>query len=287
MTAPDLAAIALRATCYVAALHAAGVPLFRWLFEGELTTSAGAIRRRAVMAAAAGLLACVAYEVVEPARLAGNFAGIGDLSLQAVLLGSDAGTAFAVRLLGLVVLAVGAVAGGRAGAAAAIVGGTVVVASFAFVGHTVTHAPGWLLTVLLLVHLGVVAFWFGALLPFYTIATREPASVNAVIIDRFSAAAIWLVPLILAAGVALAAVLMPSIASLKTPYGALLLVKLSGFTVLMVLAALNKWRFAAGIRAGRAGTLRVFRRSVLAEWLLIAAVVAATAVMTASFSPEP
>jgi putative copper export protein len=287
VTAPDLAAITLRVVCYIAALHAAGVPLFRWLFDDELTASAAAIRRLAVAAAAASLLACVAYEAVEPARLAGRFAGIGDLSLQGVLLDSDAGTAFAVRLLGLVVLAVGVAGRGRAGGAAAIVGGTVVVASFAFVGHTVTHAPGWLLTVLLLVHLGVVAFWFGALLPFYLTAAREPASVNAAIIDRFSAAAIWLVPLILAAGVAMAAVLLPSVASLKTPYGALLLVKLSGFAVLMGLAALNKWRLAGAIRAGRPRALRAFRRSVLAEWVLIAAVVAATAIMTASFSPEP
>jgi putative copper export protein len=54
----------------------------------------------------------------------------------------------------------------------------------------------------------------------------------------------------------------------------------------MGLAALNKWRLGPAIGAGDAGALVYLRRSVLLEWLLLAAVVTATATMTGLFSPE-
>jgi copper resistance protein D len=66
----------------------------------------------------------------------------------------------------------------------------------------------------------------------------------------------------------------------------LLLAKVAGFAVLLGLAALNRWRFGPAIAAGRARALESLRETVLAEWILIAAVVAVTAVMTGLFSPE-
>ena len=55
--------------------------------------------------------------------------------------------------------------------------------------------------------------------------------------------------------------------------------------LLLALAALNKRRLGPRISAGEAGALVAFRRSVAAEWWLIAAVLSVTAVMTALFSP--
>src|SRR5690606_30516868 len=104
-----------------------------------------------------------------------------------------------------------------------------------------------------------------------------------VVIERFSIAAVWLVPLILVAGLAMAWVLLPGLASFATPYGALLLAKIAGFAALMALAAANKWRWGPMIAAGRTDALPAFRRSVLAEWALIAGVVSVTAVMTGLF----
>lgn len=287
MGLPDLTAITCRAICYIAALQAAGLAVFRLWFEDELTSSTATIRRLAFITALSAIAATLGYELVEPARLAGSFAGITDMSLHAILLGSSNGTAFAIRLLGLLILAFGAMASTRFGSAMALAGGTLVVASFLFTGHTTTHKPHWLLAVLLLVHLGVVAVWFGTLLPFYIVAKREPIENNTKIVDGFSAVAVWLVPFIFFAGVAMAAVILPDFASLTSAYGIMLLVKLSGFTVLMGFAALNKWRLAPLIRTGQAHALTTFQHSVLTEWILIAAVIASTAVMTATLSPEP
>jgi len=286
LTAPDVAALTLRAAAYVAALQAAGVPVFLWLFGAELQGSVTDVRRLGRTSAVAAIGVTVAYLVLEPARMAGAFSGIADRTLQAMLLGSDLGTAAMVRLLGLALVGAGMAGAGRLRALLGVVGAVLVAVSFAFTGHTVTHDPRWLLATALILHLLIVVFWFGSLWPLRIAARQEPIKLNAALIEHFSSIAIWLVPGILLAGVVLAVVLLPSLASLARPYGMLLLVKVAGFALLMGLAAANKWRLGAAVRAGRKQALALFRRSVLIEWLLIAAVAVVTAVMTGLFSPE-
>jgi putative copper export protein len=188
-------------------------------------------------------------------------------------------------VLGLALVGFGLLKLSRAGAAAALVGGTLVAASFAFTGHTATSDQHWLLGAVLIVHLLSVIFWFGALLPLYLACRHEDLQTNGVIIEQFSALAIRLVPLIFVAGLVMAAVLVPSLATLRTPYGLLLLAKVGGFALLMGLATLNKWCLGPRIAAGHKHALGAFRASVLTEWGLIAAVLGTTATMTALFSP--
>jgi putative copper resistance protein D len=122
-------------------------------------------------------------------------------------------------------------------------------------------------------------FWFGSLLPMYLVSEREPRAGAVRIIEAFSKAAVWSVPLILIAGAAMTALLVPGWAVFKQPYGELLLVKLALFAILMLLAAANRWRY--GREAGRA-----FRRTVAMEVGLISCVLVVTAGLTEFFSPE-
>jgi len=282
----DTLAIGVRALSFVAAIQAAGVPFFLWLFGDELLHSARPIAGVAARTAAIGLLATIAYQIVEPARLAGSVSGALDGSLQAALLASPVGTATTVRVLGLVLVALGALTRARMGAAVCVIGGTLIAVSFAFMGHTATHDQRWLLVALLVVHLLIVAFWFGALRPLQLVGRYEDLARNARIIERFSKLAAFLVPAIFVAGLGLSLILVPSVAILGMPYGQLLLLKIAGFALLMALAALNKWRFGPQIGSGNAAALRRFRRSVIVEWWLMVAVLFATAAMTGLFSPE-
>lgn len=282
----DTLAIGVRALSFVAALQAAGMTFFLWLFGDELLHSARRIAGAAARTAVIGLLATIAYQLIEPARLAGSWSGVLDGSLQAALLASPVGTATTVRLLGLVLVALGALTQARMGAAVCLIGGTLIAVSFTFMGHTATHDQRWFLVALLVVHLLIVAFWFGALRPLQLVGRYEDLARNARIIERFSKLAAFLVPAIFVAGVGLSLILVPSVAILGMPYGQLLLSKVAGFALLMALAALNKWRFGPQIASGNAAALRRFGRSVIVEWWLIVAVLFATAAMTGLFSPE-
>jgi hypothetical protein len=77
---------------------------------------------------------------------------------------------------------------------------------------------------------------------------------SATAIERFSATATWLVPVILLAGVTMAVVLLPNVAALREPYGELLIGKVVGFALLMGLAAANKWRLGSGVIRGTVQT---------------------------------
>ena len=58
------------------------------------------------------------------------------------------------------------------------------------------------------------------------------------------------------------------------------------FAALMALAALNRWRFGPGLLAGDAAAVPALKRTIKIEWVLIVAVLAATAVMTSLYAPE-
>jgi putative copper export protein len=153
-------------------------------------------------------------------------------------------------------------------------------------GHTSTGYWHWLLVPLLLTHLLIVAFWFGSLWPLCLVTLRESRERAARVVTLFSSAAFWLVPLILAAGVAIAVLLLSSFAALWHPYGELLIAKIGLFAVLLGLAAFNKWRFGPALGNGDLQAGKAFRRMVITEYVLIVVVFAVTAVLTTFFSPE-
>jgi copper resistance protein D len=165
----------------------------------------------------------------------------------------------------------------------ALLGAALAIASFALTGHTSStpHRPAAAASLVL--HLLVVSFWIGALLPLYNISRSEPPAVAGRLINAFSRVAAWLVPIILLAGVALAALLVPDLSTFKRPYGQLLLAKAAVFALLMGLAALNKWRHGPACERGET---RAFRQTVIAEYVLICLVLALTATMTTFYSPE-
>jgi putative copper export protein len=152
-------------------------------------------------------------------------------------------------------------------------------------GHTALGAHRLWLAPLLLVHLILVAFWFGSLWPLRQLCALEPREAAARVIEAFSTGALGLVPLIPLAGAGMAVLLLPDFAALLAPYGLLLGAKLLLFAALMGLAALNKLRLAPALARGEPGALPRFRRSVAAEYVLICAVLAVTAVLTGLFSP--
>ena len=309
---PDILSVILRALGFVLQLQAAGVVFFAAAFGPALTISLPAIRKLARVSAIAAVFVVAGHFVLEAARMSDGLAGVFDLSLQTMAWNSTAGGSFIVRELGLLLI----VAGMRAVPArvtannifaasvgspvavfwkrltargvtlVGVAGALIVAVSFTLTGHTSVSPRHGLLAPLLLAHLLIVAFWFGALWPLCLVTLRESRERTARVIAVFSAAAFWLVPMILLVGVGIAAALLPDVASLKKPYGQLLIAKGALYGLLMCLAALNKWRFGPAIASGDLQAGRRFRVVVMVEYVLLAAVLSVTAVMTTFFSPE-
>lgn len=282
----DLVSVVIRALGFIALFQAVGAVLFVAMFGGLLGPAIAGIKNIARSSAWLAVVLIALYQGLGAARMTGEFAGLGDWSMHVLSFSSSVGVANEIRLLGLLLLAFAAARMGSGALVAAVTAAGVVVMSFMLTGHTASNPQRWLLAPLLIVHLWVVAFWFGSLWPLLLVSSREMNPVAAAVIARFSAIATWLVPGIAVAGVVMILVLLPNASALLAPYGLLLLAKIIGFVLLLGLAALNKWRLGPAITAGNVSAMQSFRRSVTLEFALICGVLIATAVMTGFFSPE-
>jgi putative copper export protein len=283
----DSLVLALRALSFVAIFQAAGNAMFLELFRSSLSPAVEErLRAHARIAAVAALCLAVLHYVLTPARMAGSLGGTFDPALDALLLESNAGGAHIARVVGLALLVLSVERASRLNSIATAGGVALTIASFALMGHTAIHPLRWALAPLLLVHVAVAAFWFGALWPLHVVASAEPAPIARAVVARFSRVALLYVPLIFVCGGLMAVLLIRSFAELFTPYGAIVLGKTLAFGALMMLAALNKWRYGPRLGGADASAVRSLKRTVVAEWVLLALVLAGTALLTALFAPE-
>ena len=282
----DGLSIALKALMYLALLQAAGGVFYLAIFESRLRDSVSAVRVVTTGAAIACVLLTVSYTAYQAARMSGDLSGIFDRHLQRLVWRSTTGASAALRIaaMGLVSWygcrrpgSNGVVR--QAGAAAAVL-------SLLLLGHTSVHPERWLLAPLLALHLLIAAWWFGSLMPLALVARREDASASLSVVNRFSTIAGWLVPGLALAGLGIGWILTGGRYSTDDPYDLALTGKALGFSLLMGLAALNRWRLGPRLISGLPDAVRTFVVSLAIEYLLVAGVVAVTAVMTSLYSPE-
>ena len=286
LSAPDIVSVILRALWFVLSFQAAGTAVFVALFASELRDSIPAIRRSGLVAAALAVPVLCIHYALEAARMAGDFSGVFDASLQGLVMRSSTSEAVALRVAGMGLVIVALRTPSARSRAVGLAGALLAGLAFTLTGHTSVLDHRALIAALLLSHVLIGMFWFGALLPLWQVSAREPAAVAGQVVSAFSRLAVWVVPLLLVAGVAMTVALVPGLATFAQPYGELLIAKLAVFAVLMLLAAANKRRFGPGISAGEPSAASRFRNTVVAELVLICVALAVTACLTMFFSPE-
>ncbi len=200
------------------------------------------------------------------------------------------GTSYAKTVLvAILALAAGLVATGRgsgpmqrAAGVAALLGTGL---ALALSGHASAALPQWLTRPAVFVHGVAGAFWVGALVPMAA-ALRKPDRQVLAALERFSRTIVVFLAALVAAGVALAVIQVVDPKQLGgTDYGKALLAKLGLVAALLALAALNRWRFTAPALAGDAAAGQHLRRSIEAEIVLAAAILAIVALWR--FTPPP
>ncbi len=281
---PDVVSALLRAVSFVLLFQAAGIAIFVVSFGARMSKTLQYVQRLGVVAALAAIACSSCQYLLEAARMSGDFPGVLDKSLQQLVMYSSSGASFVLRMAGLVLLVLSlrrTFAPRRA-----LIGVLSAAVSFVVTGHTSVHAHHVVLAVTLLSHVLIGMFWFGALLPLWVVSLREDHHDAGGIVASFSAAAFWLVPLLLLAGVVMTAILLPGLHTFALPYGQLLILKMALFAALMLLAAANKWRFGPRIASGLPAAAAAFRKVLGAEFVLLCGVLTVTAFLTMFFSPE-
>ncbi len=220
---------------YSSALVAAGVGLHAALAIVEQDQHQRALRT-AGLAALAGVGFAFAKFVVLNAQLGG--------SLNAAFDTSTVGWTWRAQSSSVVALVAGT--GGLIAAwvlrapALAFVGAVGVSASFALTGHTQALEPPGIVPLLVAVHVLIAAYWLAAPITLWPTPSLTDEELR-VRLRRFSAIAVYAIPLLFGLGLYLAWQLAGSTqAVLATEYGRLLLAKLGIATVALVVGAANK-----------------------------------------------
>ena len=277
--------IAVKTAVSAGSLAAAGSALALLSLTRFDSAAARSVRRTAVTGAAFAAAASVLRIPAQASFLmGGSMAGAFDPAIVGMVIESPLGTSLWVRLGGLALVSL-VVVGRPAARAAAGVGAVLVCASFAFRGHSLEE-PRLVLGGLVTFHLLGLAFWVGVFAPLHRLAGRDAHAAGALAAE-FSGWAVRVVPALAAAGVALFVILTADpLAALGTPYGQLLAVKLALFTLLLGLAALNRYRLTPALRMRTLRAGANLRRSIRLEALVVLAVLATTAPLTTVASPE-
>lgn len=151
-------------------------------------------------------------------------------------------------------------------------------------GHTRTREPTWLMMLADAVHLFVGALWLGGVI-LLTLGLRgwwggkgfstPDKSITAV--ARFSSLAGYTAALVVTSGAAMAVIVLESIDALwRTSYGTTLLIKIGMVVLVIILAAINRYRLLPRVRQSGNRAENALRRLVAAEFVLLMAVVVVT-----------
>jgi len=191
--------VVLRALYYAATLGAAGLALFAIGFGHRLDAEEAARLRRTLLGAIlAGLVFSVLALALRVLVLTAG-AGVTDADVWAAVMRSRIGDAFWLRSAGLILLAAAAMPW-RSGPAIAAVGGVMVLASYAAMGHSMLYRPRQEIATLVVMHLAVVAFWVGSLLPLLWVARRPDGAETVALLRDWSRAATLAVAAMIVSG---------------------------------------------------------------------------------------
>ena len=282
----DVAAVVIKAITYAATFGVTGGMLFRVYSAHLISTQHDYAIRRWVMGCA---VVAVVGSLVRISVLAGSMAegaaGMFDSGMLSMVLQAGENRGSGLRIAGVVLASFGVVLGHRV-TAVTVAGALIACASFAEVGHAWASGERALLVGAESVHLVGAAFWLGALPPLRWIAGTGTLPQLASVARRFGDVAIWMVAVLIAAGIALLTRLIGSASELwTTSYGRLVMLKVSAVACLLGLATINRWRLTPRLLANDWQAARAFRMSIDTELAVGGAILFVTAAMTTITGP--
>ncbi|MFZ4408173.1 MAG: copper resistance CopC/CopD family protein [Paracraurococcus sp.] len=200
-------------------------------------------------------------------------------------LGTSFATSLGVSAIGLAVCGVSMLRLGRAARLLGAAGAVVAALGFPLAGHAATAEQHRLAVAALVAHVLAIAFWLGAFWPLRALLVERGGSAT-VVLMRFSRGALLAVPMLLAAGITLATLRLPSWAAvLASDYGRLILVKALGVALLLALAVWNRQWLTPALTGQKPGAERRLRRSILVEMAIATLVLGTTAVLVRTPPP--
>jgi putative copper resistance protein D len=265
-------------------LSAVGAPTWRRLHEGQASLIQGRCRRLVWGSLFAASVSGLIWLVLEAGVIAdAETTGQTLAAVQSVLFDTRFGQVLAAQVLALLGAGAATATHRRVGhlAATSLAG----VATVLEAGHSHAFAMAHGVSALLLsqaLHLLAAGAWLGGLLPLLLVVREVPLGLAALAARRFSTVGLASVAILATTATFQGWMLSGGLRGLVgTAYGAMLLTKATLFTVLITLAAFNRFRLAPTLTAARGEqSRRALFRSIEAETILGLCVVLAAGVLS-------
>lgn len=276
----DWVSVLLRMLVYVATIAVAGGVFVRATLGMQQV--AGTINRQ-IFFGAILLLVCepLRYLTFQLSIAQGDWEMAFDPAMRWMGVETPLGQAAGVRFLGTLVVVTGII-----WRPLAVVGALVVVGAYLIEGHTLSDDSRVPLAALLFVHLVVVHWWIGALLPLRSALAVMDTQTAASTVERFGRIAVVGVGVLFVAGAILLATLTGWQLVPTQAYQQGFALKLLAFIAILLVAAVNKLRWTPKL-----ATNPDYGRSGLRTWLTIETIIAATVLAATaaaiSFPPKP
>lgn len=295
----DSLTIAIRFALYANLMVLFGWPLFAYYGPSEAIARFCPPRLLLIGLALSALALSLLSITAMTATMAGvSLGNVDRSSVSAMIFETPMGAAWCVRMAALALLIVmsAAVPPARSVSYFALVAGSgIALATLAWTGHGAAGegAAGWLQLSGDVIHLLAAGAWVGALVALARIVGRRSAAYTAAdvaiahrALDGFAVAGSIIVGLLVVTGLVSGWILVGPdhvFNLLITEYGRLLAIKLALFTVMIGLAASNRFRLTPALGrqlaadASPRAAFAALRRSIVIEMILAAGVLAAVA----------
>lgn len=255
-----------------------------WLLKPHAV--ARSIQNYMLAAGILGLTATAAsFAVHTGAAIGEGIAGAFDRDIAAILWQTTVGDSTRTRLLGFAIALGGILlpkrCPGSLRLALMTTGAASLLFAFTQTGHLHDDIRG---QVLLVIHLFGISLWLGSLYPLWRVSDGQQTVQLQDSMNRFGRTAVAFVSTLVIAGVLMTLLLVQPLSGLiDSPYGWLLLIKLSLASLLLAFAALNKLYLVPQL--ARPGYTRRLRASISAEMTVGLAILIITASLTTVVGP--
>ena len=157
-----------------------------------------------------------------------------------------------------------------------------IVVSFAMVGHSSTN--GYLAQFLLLIHLLCISYWLGSFIPLRQLCRCSNYKVISDVAHKFGVYAVVYIGLLVLSGIFYSYILLGDIRNIfSTTYGIILLIKFITVNLLLLIGALNKFKYVPMIKTNPEMGVSKLYSSINFEIILTVIVLSLTSLLTTSF----
>lgn len=215
-----------------------------------------------------------------------SLSGFFDSENWSLAMSSSLGTSFYLVVSGIVGILTSHILGPNQapGKFSGILGVILIVISLGASGHAASS--GLLMNSVFVIHALMAGIWLGALLLLYRCIAINPVSMLTVVLNQFSRRATIVVSLLLLCALIMAWYQLGEFKQLFfSDYGFWLMIKIGLVSLVLIVAAINRWKFTPALESGSSSARQSLRRSILTEGLLMIVVVAVTSVLASTPPP--